>query len=228
MKLNINSINKSYKIFKEIVHANKDISLCLKSKDMVWISGPTGGGKTTLINLISGMDIIDSGEIVLDSFVLSSMKEKQRTLFRKYNIGLIFQHFELIPSLTGFENILLPLKFSSKNSKECKNKVDSLVELFNLENFIKKRPSYMSGGQKQRIGIARAFVYDPKLIIGDEITSHLDCVTANFIYSVIKNYIEENNAIGLFVSHDSSLEKFANRFFRIEDGKLFDFRGGYA
>ncbi len=86
----------------------------------------------------------------------------------------------------------------------------------------------MSGGQKQRIGIARAFVYDPKLIIGDEITSHLDCVTANFIYSVIKNYIEENNAIGLFVSHDSSLEKFANRFFRIEDGKLFDFRGSYA
>lgn len=87
------------------------------------------------------------------------MKEKQRTLFRKCNIDLIFQHFELISSLNGFENILLPLKFSSKNSKERKNKVNSLVELFNLRDFIKKHPSYMARGQKQRIGIVRAFVY---------------------------------------------------------------------
>ncbi|WP_210376632.1 MULTISPECIES: ATP-binding cassette domain-containing protein [Borreliella] len=213
MKLSVNTINKSYKIFKEIVHANKDISFGLKSKDMVWLSGPTGSGKTTLIDLISGIDIIDSGEIVLDCFVLSSMKDKQRTLFRKCNMGLIFQHFELIPSFTGFENILLPLKFSGKNWKN-KEKVDSLVELFNLENFIKKRPSYMSGGQKQGIGIARAFVYNPKLIIGDEVISHLDRVIANFIYFVVKNYIEKNDAIGLFVSHDSSLEEFANRFFQ--------------
>ncbi len=132
MKLNINSINKSYKIFKEIVHANKDISFSLKSKDMVWISGPTGCGKTTLINLISGIDTIDSGEIVLDCFVLSSMKDKQRTLFRKYNMGLIFQHFELIPSLSGFDNILLPLRFSRKSAKQLKSKVEELIEFFKL------------------------------------------------------------------------------------------------
>ncbi|ACN53105.1 ATP-binding cassette domain-containing protein [Borreliella valaisiana] len=86
MKLSVNTINKSYKIFKEIVHTNKYISFSLKSKDMVWLSGPTGSGKTTLIDLISGIDIIDSGEIVLDCFVLSSMKDKQRTFFRKCNI----------------------------------------------------------------------------------------------------------------------------------------------
>ncbi|WP_420025783.1 ATP-binding cassette domain-containing protein [Borreliella valaisiana] len=223
MKLSVNNINKSYKIFKEIFHANKDISFSLKSKDIVWLSGPTGSGKTTLINLISGIGIIDCGEIVLDCFVLSFMKDKQRTLFRDCNMGFILQHFELISSLTGFENILSPLKFSGKNWKDCKEKVDSLVELFNLENFIKKRLSYMSGGHKQRIGIARAFVYDSKLIIGDAIISHLDRVIANFIYSIIKNYIEENDAIGLFVSHDSSLEEFANRFFRIENGRLLYF-----
>ncbi|WP_418906595.1 ATP-binding cassette domain-containing protein (plasmid) [Borreliella turdi] len=120
MKLSVNTINKSYKIFKEIVHTNKDISFSLKSKDMVWLSGLTGSGKTTLINLISGIDIIDSGEIVLDCFVLSSMKDKQRTFFRKCNI-------------------------------------------------------------------------------------------------------EKNDEIGLFVLHNFSLEEFANRFFRIEGGKLFYF-----
>lgn len=92
MKLSVNTIDKSYKIFKEIVHANKDISFSMKSKNMVWLSGPTGSGKTTLIN-----------------------KDKQRTLFRKCNMGFILQHFELISSLTGFENILVPLKFSGKN-----------------------------------------------------------------------------------------------------------------
>nr|WKT13900.1 ABC transporter ATP-binding protein [Borrelia sp. BU AG58] len=220
MTLKLINVSKSYKTFKEIVHANRDITLDLKAGDMVWLSGSTGSGKTTLVNLISGIDIQDSGEVIFDSVSLSNMREGQRTLFRRYNIGLIFQHFELIASLTGFENILLPLRFSKKRNKQAKDKVSELVKLFNLESFVNRHPKYMSGGQRQRVGIARAFVYEPKLILGDEITSHLDLKTATFIYSVIKHYIEEMGAIGIFISHDPNLEKFANKFYRIEDGRL--------
>ena len=199
----------------------------LKARDMVWLSGSTGSGKTTLVNLISGIDTQDSGDVIFDSLSLSNMKERQRTLFRRYNMGLIFQHFELISSLTGFENILLPLRFSNKSHKQAKDRVDELVKLFNLERFVNRKPKHMSGGQRQRIGIARAFVYEPKLILGDEITSHLDLKTATFIYSVVKHYIEEKGAIGIFISHDSNLEKFANKFYRIEDG-ILSLRSEYA
>ncbi|UGQ16582.1 MULTISPECIES: ABC transporter ATP-binding protein [unclassified Borrelia] len=220
MRLNLIRVNKNYKTFNEIVYANRNITLDLKAGDMAWISGATGSGKTTLINLISGIDIQDSGDVVFDSISLNSMGDRQRTLFRRYNMGLIFQHFELIASLTGFENILLPLRFSNKSHEQAKDMVTRLVKLFDLENFVNRKPKHMSGGQRQRIGIARAFVYEPKLILGDEITSHLDHKTATFIYSVVKHYIEKMGSIGIFISHDSNLEKFANKFYRIEDGIL--------
>ncbi|WP_445436406.1 ABC transporter ATP-binding protein [Candidatus Borreliella tachyglossi] len=220
MKLDLINVNKSYRTFKEIVHASKDVMLSLGSKDMIWISGPTGSGKTTLINLISGIDTIDSGEIIFNSLYLNHMSDSQQTLFRRYNMGLMFQHFELIASLTGLQNMLLPLRFSNKSYKEMKSRVDELVALFNLGSFVEKHPKYMSGGQRQRIGIARAFVYEPRLIIGDEITSHLDRKTATFIYSLIRGYIEEKGAMGIFVSHDSNLEQFASKCYCVEDGIL--------
>lgn len=220
ISLDLKLVNKKYKIGQEIVHANKDISLSLKSKDMVWISGPTGSGKTTFMNLLSGIDSLDTGEIRFNSTLLSSMNEKDRTLFRRYNVGLIFQHFELIPSLTGFDNISLPLRFSRKSAKQLRSKTEELIEFFELSKFVNKKPKYMSGGQRQRIGIARAFVYNPKLIIGDEITSHLDKETAIFVYTSIQKYLKDKNAIGIFVSHDYNLKNLANKLYRIEDGVL--------
>ncbi|AHH13255.1 ABC transporter ATP-binding protein (plasmid) [Borrelia hermsii YBT] len=228
INLDLKLVNKRYKIGQDIVHANKDISLSLKSRDMVWISGPTGSGKTTLMNLISGIDSLDTGEICFNSTLLNSMNEKDRTLFRRYNIGLIFQHFELIPSLTGFDNISLPLRFSRKSTKQLKARTEELIEFFELSKFVNKRPRYMSGGQRQRIGIARAFVYNPRLVIGDEITSHLDKETAIFVYTSIQKYLRDKDAIGIFVSHDYNLKNLANKLYRIEDGILSLVGGEYV
>ncbi|MPQ44756.1 ABC transporter ATP-binding protein [Clostridium tarantellae] len=216
---NLIKIYSSYKGAKEVT-ALEGINLEVKEGEFVGIMGPSGSGKTTLLNILSGVDKSTSGKVIIKDNDISKLKKDELALFRRKNIGYIFQDFNLLDSLTLEENISLPLILDKKNPKEIKKKVNELMEFFNIGNLSKKYPYHISGGQKQRVAAARALINDPAIIFADEPTGNLDSKSANSIMETISKMNKDINSTVLMVTHDPFAASFCKRIIFIKDGKI--------
>lgn len=216
---NLTKIYSSYKGAKEVT-ALGGINLSVNKGEFVGIMGPSGSGKTTLLNILSGIDKSTSGEVDISNNDMSKMKKDQLALFRRKNIGYIFQDFNLLDSLTLEENIALPLILDKKNPSEIDKRVTDLMRFFNIVDLKKKYPYHISGGQKQRVAAARALINDPAIIFADEPTGNLDSKSADNIMGTISKMNEEVESTVLMVTHDPFAASFCKRIIFIKDGKI--------
>lgn len=216
---NLTKVYNAYKGAKE-VKALDGISFTINKGEFVGIMGPSGSGKTTLLNILSGIDKGTSGEVFINNKDISNMNKDQMALFRRKNIGYIFQDFNLLDSLTLKENIALPLILDKVNPKDIKNRVDDLMNFFNIIDLKKKYPYNISGGEKQRVAGARALINNPAIVFADEPTGNLDSKSANNIMNIISRMNNNINSTVLMVTHDPFASSFCKRIIFIKDGKI--------
>lgn len=220
--VSIKNLNKSFYRDKIEIEVLEDINLEVASGEFVGLMGPSGSGKTTLLNIISAIDTPTSGSVVVGGMEISSIKEKHLGGWRNRNIGFIFQLYNLIPVLTAFENVELPLLLTNLSNKERKDHVETALRIVGLDDRMEHYPRQLSGGQEQRVAIARAFVTDPKLILADEPTGDLDSRSAQEILTLMEKLNKEFNKTFIMVTHDPEAEKYASRRLRLQKGKLID------
>jgi len=193
------------------------INLEVEKGDFVSIMGSSGSGKSTLLNLIGGMDRPDKGNIFVNGEDIASYNEDRLTLYRRENIGFIFQFFNLLPNITVFENIQIPLLLKGITDNA---RVKEYIHFVNLVGKEQAYPYQLSGGQQQRVAIARALIHDPDIILADEPTGSLDSQTGNTIMELIISLVEKTKKTVLLVTHNQSIARFANKTFSIKDGVI--------
>jgi len=218
--LTIEDLKKDYKTGKVITKALRGIDLEIASGEFLSIAGPSGSGKTTLLNIIGCLDVPTSGTVSLNGTDLSDLKKKARAELRKDSIGFVFQSFNLIPVLTAFENVEIPLILLHWDKRKRKETVEQLLIDVGLKEYIHRRPTEMSGGQQQRVAIARALIKDPKLVLADEPTANLDSTTGMETLKLMKELNERKNTTFVFSTHDRMVMDFAHRLIILKDGKV--------
>ena len=212
---------KSYQNGATSVTALKGVNLSFDAGDFVTIMGPSGGGKTTLLNLLAGLDLPDRGQIYLQERKVSDLSDHDLTLLRRKEIGFVFQFFNLMPTLTIQENVDLPLLLSHLSKTEG-SRVQTLLEYVGLWNRAQSFPAELSGGEMQRIAIARALVHQPVILLADEPTGNLDSENGQKIIELMKRAATDFNTTVILVTHNPQIAEFGNRHFEIRDGKLTD------
>ena len=220
--LNVQNIEKYYGNKDNITKAIDDISFKVEKGEFVGIMGPSGSGKTTLLNCISTIDKVTTGSIEIDGADITRLKNKKLEDFRRDKLGFIFQDFNLLDTLTAFENIALALTIAGKRGKEVEKLVKSAAENLEIEAVLNKYPYQMSGGQKQRVAAARAIVNNPKMILADEPTGALDSKAAKLLLHSMEKLNKELEATILMVTHDAFTASYAHRILFIKDGKIFN------
>ena len=226
--LTVANIEKYYGNKDNVTKAIDNISFRVEKGEFVGIMGPSGSGKTTLLNCISTIDNVTTGSIIIDNYDITRLKGRKLEDFRRQKLGFIFQDFNLLDTLTAFENISLALTIGGKKGKEVKKIVDDAAESLDIKDVLNKYPYQMSGGQKQRVAAARAIVNSPKLILADEPTGALDSKSAKLLLNSIEKLNKELEATILMVTHDAFTASYAHRILFIKDGKIFNelVRGG--
>jgi putative ABC transport system ATP-binding protein len=218
--INLSNVTKSYEGQGKIYEALKGVDLSISEGEYVGIIGKSGSGKTTLLNMFTGIDRPTFGEIKINNRILNSLTENQMTVWRGRNVGIIFQFFQLLPTLTVLENVMLPMDFCNKiPSNERKNRALSLLRKVGIEEHANKLPSSLSGGEQQRIAIARALANDPSIIAADEPTGNLDSKTAEMVFKIFDNLVLEGKTI-LLISHDKEVSKRVQRCITVADGVI--------
>jgi putative ABC transport system ATP-binding protein len=197
-------------------------NLCFGRGEIVAILGKSGSGKTTLLNLISGIDRADAGSIWLAGANLSQMPDRQLTLYRRRNIGFIFQFFNLISTLTVWENLLLPLELNGMLNRAGLARAEDLLETVGLNDRRKTYPDRLSGGEQQRVAIARALVHDPTLILADEPTGNLDEETGRQVMDLLSRLVRNTGKNLLLVTHSADAAAYADRTFTLHEGHLIE------
>ena len=202
------------------VRALKDIGLEMNQGEFLAITGRSGSGKTTLVNMLTGLDRLTSGEVWVDDTPVHSLNEEQAASWRGKNVGVVFQSFHLIPTLTALQNVTLPMDFAHHGTlRERQERGIELLAQFGLKEHMHKRPSQVSGGQQQRIAIARALANDPPLIVADEPTGSLDSGTARDVFKIFADLALQGKKV-LVVTHDFDLAQRANRILVLVDGEI--------
>lgn len=216
------SISKSYTKGTNIVTPLENLDLEVGRGEFLALMGPSGSGKTTLLNLISGIDSPTSGSLVIDGENIAAFTRKQLTQWRARKVGYIFQLYHLIPVLTAFENVELPLLITSMSKAERKQKSEEALEIVGLQDRSHHTPSELSGGQEQRVAIARALVADPALLVADEPTGDLDRESATMILELLQSLSRERGKTIVMVTHDARAAAAADRTLHLEKGKLLE------
>jgi putative ABC transport system ATP-binding protein len=215
----IKNINKDYYVGNEEVHALKNVQLEINKGEFVAIVGASGSGKSTLMNILGCLDVPDSGEYYLDEVNILRLNDNKLAQIRNNKIGFVFQSSNLLPRLTAFENVELPLIYRNTSKKERNEKAIRSLEMVGLIDRIYHKPSQLSGGQQQRTAIARAIASEPEIILADEPTGNLDSKSGKEIMNILVDLNNRGKTIVL-ISHDSSIANYAKRIFRISDGEL--------
>jgi ABC-type antimicrobial peptide transport system, ATPase component len=200
------------------VKAVSSVSLNVKKGEFLAIQGSSGSGKTTLLSLLSGLDKTDSGEIKFAGEDITSMNEDDLALFRRKNVGIVFQYYNLIPTLNVLENIALPLFPESSSKEEMFERATHAAESVGLAHRLNHYPNELSGGEQQRVAIARALINEPKVIFADEPTGNLDTETGRMIIDLLKNLNKEKGLTIVMVTHDDGLAREADKLIKIKDG----------
>jgi putative ABC transport system ATP-binding protein len=194
------------------------INLKVERGDFISVTGSSGSGKSTLLNLIGGMDRPENGRIIIDGEDISAYTDERLTLYRRKKVGFIFQFFNLLPNITVFENMLMPLLL---NEDEDESKVYEYIGRVGLRGKENDLPYQLSGGEQQRVAIARALIHNPDIILADEPTGSLDSETGKKIMDLIKQLAEETKKTVILVTHESYIAEYAHRIVRIKDGMIF-------
>lgn len=214
------SISKSYRKGANTVTPLENLNLEVPRGEFLALMGPSGSGKTTLLNLISGIDSPTTGTLVIDGENIAGFSRKQLTKWRSQKVGYIFQMYHLIPVLTAFENVELPLLITPLSRAERRKKVEEALDLVGLMDRSHHTPAELSGGQEQRVAIARALVGDPPLLVADEPTGDLDRESANGILALLQSFAREKGKTIVMVTHDARAAAAADRTLHLEKGVL--------
>lgn len=220
--LNIDNISKYYGSKSNITKAIDNISLEVKKGEFVAIMGASGSGKTTLLNIISTIDRVTSGHIFIGEKDITKLKGNQLNKFRREELGFIFQDFNLLDTLTAYENIALALQIQNIKPSEIKVRIEEVAGKLGILEILSKYPYQMSGGQKQRIACARAVITNPKLILADEPTGSLDSNSARRLLEIFQTLNQKLESTILMVTHDAFTASYASRVVFIKDGKIFN------
>jgi putative ABC transport system ATP-binding protein len=214
----LEAVEKSYRMGKLEYRALRGIDLEIGAGELVAVVGPSGSGKTTILNLVTGIDRPTSGTVTVDGRRIDAITEEQLAVWRGEHVGVVFQFFQLLPTLTALENAVLPLDFARRGSRrERCERAQHNLELVGLGDKGGHLPAELSGGEQQRVAIARALASDPKLVVGDEPTGNLDTVTAGEMFELLERLNAEGKTI-LYVTHDRELARRAHRIVSIRDG----------
>ena len=213
-------VQKSYYSGQTVTPALRGIDLSIKQGELFMLVGPSGCGKTTLISVIAGILLQDQGQVLVLDNDLKTMSDKMRTAYRGSSLGFVFQSYNLIPTLSVWENISVPLLLNGGNLKDAKDKCYQMLSDVGLSGKEEVRPSQLSGGQQQRVAVARALIHEPKVVVCDEPTSALDKDTGQRIMELFRNVALANGRTLIIVSHDNRIFKFADRVAVMSDGKI--------
>ena len=219
--LEVKNLSKTYGSGEAAVHALKGVSFRVPKGEYVAVVGESGSGKSTLLNLIGALDTPTSGKVWIDGMDIFSMKERSLTVFRRRNIGFIFQSFNLIPELTVEQNIIFPLLLDYR--KPDKKYLEELLSVLNLKERRRHLPGQLSGGQQQRVAIGRALITRPALILADEPTGNLDTQNTSEVVSLLKEASRRYEQTILMITHSRSIAQTADRILQVSDGVLTDF-----
>ncbi|HLO33719.1 MAG TPA: ATP-binding cassette domain-containing protein [Anaerolineales bacterium] len=218
--IQLRNVSKNYKTAAGDFPALKGVDLDMKAGEFVSVIGKSGSGKSTLLNMITGIDRPSAGEVVVNNTALQKLSENQMALWRGRNLGIVFQFFQLLPTISVIENIMLPMDFcNTYPMRQREKRALELLELVDLTQHAYKLPTALSGGQQQRVAIARALANDPPIVIADEPTGNLDSRTADSIFQLFNDLVAQGKTI-IIVTHDSGLAKRAERTALIADGEI--------
>ena len=215
--IELRKINRHYGEGDTLVKALDEIDLKIEKGEIVALLGPSGSGKTTLLNVIAALDIPTNGEYDFDNEPVPLGKVEEMTTFRRSNVGYIFQFFNLLADLTALENVILVQDLAGCRDKE---RALELIDAVGLKGLEDRFPSQMSGGQRQRVAIARALAKSPRIVLGDELTGNLDSETSNMVMEALIRICKEEGMTTIFVTHDSSLTKYASRIIHLDSGSI--------
>ncbi len=216
--LQVTDLKKYYGTEPNITKALDGISLSIDEGEFVAIVGTSGSGKSTLLNMMGGLDIPTSGNVKVRGKELSGLKDEQLTIFRRHNIGFIFQNYNLVPVLNVYENIVLPIELDGDTVD--KSFMDDVVRLLVLGDKLDNMPNNLSGGQQQRVAIARALVSKPAIILADEPTGNLDSKTSSDVLGLLKVTSNQFKQTLVMITHNNEVAQLADRIIRIEDGRI--------
>jgi len=220
MILQMEMVWKIYKMGEVEVPALRGVSVKIKKGDFVAIIGASGSGKSTMMNLMGCLDIPSRGSIYLKSHDISKLSESDLASLRGNTIGFIFQQYNLIQSMSAFENVMLPLEFLEYNDLDAEKRAREILTLVGLSDKMHHRPSQLSGGQQQRVSIARSLVSDPEMILADEPTGALDSVTGREVLEMLRKLWKEQGKTIIMVTHDLNLAKYARTTIELKDGQI--------
>ena len=216
--IQVENLKKEFLQGQERIKVLKNVSLQIQKGEFVAIMGPSGSGKSTLLQLLGGLDIPTEGDIIINQHYLNKMTEKKRTIFRRQNIGFVFQNYQLLSNLNVEENIAFPLHADGNLAKEKKQVILELLDSVGLKGLGKKKVNLLSGGQQQRVAIARALVSNPAVLLADEPTGNLDRNTAEDILGLMTRFNRDYNQTIIMVTHDIFAAGFADRIILFKDG----------
>ena len=216
--LKVENLKRYYKTNDVEVRALDGVSFDVEKGEFISIIGACGSGKSTLLHLLGGLDYPTSGKVLIDDTDIYALKDDERTIFRRRNIGFVFQAYNLLPMLNVYENIIIP--FGLDGDKVDKKYVDSVIDILEISDQKYKMPNELSGGQQQRVAIARALVTKPSLILADEPTGNLDSKSSSQVVYLLKKINKELGNTILMITHDDAVAQAAEKTIRIEDGKL--------
>jgi putative ABC transport system ATP-binding protein len=216
----LENLEKSYQLGKTIVQALRGVSLTLHEGEFMVVMGPSGSGKTTLLNIIGTLDKPTSGRALIDGEDIAKMKDRQLTKLRRYKIGFVFQFHNLIPVLTAFENVQLPLLTAGAGRKASEDRANELMERVGLKDRAGHLPDELSGGEQQRVAIARALANHPRIILADEPTGDLDTKTGSEVVQIMYDLAKQERAAVVVVTHDPIISDKADRLLMMRDGRI--------
>ena len=218
--IELRDVRKTYPMGDTPVHALRGVTLTINHGEFVAIQGPSGSGKSTMMNMVGCLDVPTKGDILLEGKNIAHLHESDLARIRGKKIGFIFQKFNLIPTLTALENVMLPMIFQNFPLEERRKKALALLALVDLDDRVNHRPGELSGGQQQRVAIARALAVDPEVILADEPTGNLDSTTGKSVMDFLKQLNKEQHKTIVLVTHDDNLARVASRIENIKDGKV--------
>ncbi len=218
--LNAKDLSKEYQLGEHLVKALVGVNFKVEKGEFVAIMGPSGSGKSTLLHLLGGLDTPTDGNVVLADQSLAQLSEQQATLVRRHNVGFVFQFFNLLPTLTAEENILLPVIIDGKDPHLFEERLTHLLDLVGLLERRSHKPDQLSGGEQQRVAIARALITQPAILLADEPTGNLDSKTGNSIMELLRRSCDELEQTVIVVSHDPKATAYADRVIFLQDGDI--------
>lgn len=218
--IQLKQLSKSYQEGNKRRLVLNELELSVAEGQMYVLLGRSGSGKSTMLNLLSGIDQPDTGQVIIDGTDISKMNEKDRTKYRRDNIGFVFQSFNLISTLTVFENVVLPLSLKGDNPAESKQKAQFFLDQVGLGDRGGSYPDRLSGGEQQRVAIARALAHEPKFILADEPTGNLDYKTGSLVLNMLSDLVRENSRTMIIATHDREMAQIADQVLELREGSL--------